>query len=78
MHKCSLRAAGALLAGTAFLGWIIGSADARVTGFEIVSTEPVFDGQAFGDAGTYERIDAIARFAVDPRSPRVAGVVEID
>jgi hypothetical protein len=79
MQKSSVRAAGALTASAAaLLALTIGSADARVTGFEIVSTEPVFDGQSFGDAGAYERIDAIATFAVDPASPRAAGVVDID
>ena len=66
-----------LMAGAAVLA-LTGGADARVTGFEIVSTQPVFDGQTFGDAGAYERIDAIASFAVDPASPRAAGIVDID
>ena len=78
MHKFSVRAARALTAGAALQALVIDGADARVTGFEIVSTEPVFDGQSFGDMGAYERIDAIATFAVNPASPRVAGIVDID
>jgi hypothetical protein len=67
-----------LTSGVALLALSVASADARVTGFEIVSTQPVFDGQSFGDAGAYERIDAIATFAIDPASPRATGIVDID
>ncbi|PST22019.1 hypothetical protein C7U60_12265 [Mesorhizobium plurifarium] len=51
---------------------------ARVTGFEIKASGPAFEGKVFGNAGVYERIDAIATFAVDPKSPRVANIVDID
>lgn len=34
--------------------------------FEIVRREPYWDGQVFGNTGAYERIDAIAHYAVDP------------
>ncbi|MBW9062788.1 hypothetical protein JNB71_05605 [Rhizobium herbae] len=51
---------------------------ARVTGFEIRASGPAFEGKVFGNAGVYERIDAVATFAVDPRSPRVANIVDID
>ncbi|GEC31967.1 alpha/beta hydrolase domain-containing protein [Sinorhizobium fredii] len=54
------------------------SAWARVTIFEIKAVGTVFQGKTFGQAGAYERIDAIATFAVDPKSPRLAGVVDID
>ena len=67
-----------LMSGAALLALAAGSAEARVTGFEIVSAQPVFDGQGFGDAGAYERIDAVATFAVDPASPRAAGIVDIE
>ncbi|MGI9476783.1 MAG: alpha/beta hydrolase domain-containing protein [Hyphomicrobiaceae bacterium] len=36
---------------------------------EIVRREPYLGGQAFGATGSYERIDAIAHYAVDPASP---------
>ncbi len=78
MRKTSMRATRTLAAGAALVALAVGSADARVTGFDIVSTKPVFDGQSFGDAGAYERIDAIATFAVDPASLRVGGIVDID
>lgn len=51
---------------------------ARVTGFEVKSSAPAFEGTAFEGAGAYERIDAIASFAVDPTSPRYSGIVDID
>lgn len=52
-------------------------AQAHVTGFKTVSVKPAFEGRVFGDVGTYERIDAIASFAVDPKSPQLAGVVDL-
>ena len=36
---------------------------------EITRREPYSDGQEFGVAGAYERIDGIAHYAVDPASP---------
>jgi hypothetical protein len=39
-----------------------------VTRFEVVSSEPLGNGELFGDAGTYTRIDGIAHYAVDPEN----------
>ena len=44
-----------LTSGVALLALAAGSAEARVTGFEIVSSQPVFDGRSFGDAGASMR-----------------------
>jgi hypothetical protein len=55
-----------------------GSALARVTGFEIKASRPAFEGKVFGNVGPYERIDAIATFAIDPKSPRLRKIVDID
>ena len=55
-----------------------GTADARVTGFQIQSASPAFEGAAFADTGTYERIDAIATIAVDPDAPANAGIADLD
>lgn len=55
-----------------------GTAQARVTGFQIQSTSPAFDGATFADTGTYERIDAIATIAVDPDAPANAGIADLD
>ena len=46
----------------------------RVTGFEITKREPYDAGTAFGDTGPYERIDGIARYAVDPEAELIAEV----
>lgn len=67
------------VAGTMLLGVAAFTAQARVTDFQIQeSSGPVFDGKDFGNAGAYERIDAIATFAVDPKSARAANIVDID
>ncbi|MCG5481708.1 MAG: hypothetical protein KK478_22175, partial [Ensifer alkalisoli] len=65
----SATLAGALLSSSGL---------ARVTGFEVKATGPAFEGKTFGSVGAYKRIDAIASFAVDSKSPRVAGIVDID
>ncbi|WP_138465689.1 alpha/beta hydrolase domain-containing protein [Poseidonocella sp. HB161398] len=67
----------ALLAGTALLALAPGLASAKVTEFEILAAGPAFDGQVFGTAGSYERIDAIATIAIDPGSDRAAGIADI-
>ncbi len=53
-------------------------ADAKVTEFEVQSTTPAYEGRSLGDAGAYERLDAIAHFAIDPNSQRAAGIVDLD
>lgn len=63
---------------SAMLALLSSSALARVTAFEIKASAPAFDGKVFGKAGAYERIDAIATFAVDPMSPRVANIADVD
>ena len=49
-----------------------------VTGLEIVRREPFAGGRRFGDAGAYERIDAVAHYAVDPGHSANAGIVDLD
>lgn len=65
-----------LLIGTAF-AWA-NAAEARVTAFDVTSTKPVFYWTNYGAGGAYERIDASARFAVDPASPRARAIVDVD
>ena len=36
------------------------------------------DGHAFAEAGAYERLIGLARFAVDPDAPAQAGIVDVD
>ncbi len=49
-----------------------------VTHFEILSREPYEDGRSFGDTGSYERIEAIAHYAVDPDHAANHGVTDLD
>ena len=49
-----------------------------VTGLEIVRREPFAGGRRFAGAGAYERIDAVAHYAVDPRHPANAPIVDLD
>ncbi|HEU0222068.1 MAG TPA: alpha/beta hydrolase domain-containing protein, partial [Paracoccaceae bacterium] len=59
-------------------GLMAGGAWAKVVDFRIVETiSPAFDGTAFGE-GAYERIDAIAEFAIDPKSERGQRIVDLD
>ncbi|MGI9595562.1 MAG: alpha/beta hydrolase domain-containing protein [Acidimicrobiales bacterium] len=45
--------------------------------FEIKARAPYLDGRAFGDVGGYERIDAVAHYAVDPDRPENRGIVDL-
>ncbi len=48
-----------------------------VSKFEILSREAYADGRAFGDAGPYERIEAIAHYSVDPEHEANQGIVDL-
>ena len=49
-----------------------------LTRLEIVRREPFEDGRPFAETGPYERIDAVAHYAVDPAHPANAGIVDLD
>ena len=49
-----------------------------VVGLEILARRPFADGAAFGDVGAYERVDGIARFAVDPAHAANRAIVDLD
>ncbi|HKD24982.1 MAG TPA: alpha/beta hydrolase domain-containing protein [Xanthobacteraceae bacterium] len=71
------RTALAAVAGGALLLLAIGS-EARVTRITINSTtSPVFNGQMFGDVGTYEEIRGTATGEIDPLDPRNAVITDI-
>lgn len=53
-------------------------ASAEVSRLEILNRAPAYDGQTFGDAGAYEKIEAIAHYTLDPASNRGAKVVDLD
>ena len=44
-----------------------------VARFEIIRREPYAANEDFGGSGPYERIDAIAHYAVDPTCPAMIG-----
>lgn len=48
-----------------------------MTQLEIRSRVPFAEGAAFGDAGPYERIDGLIRFAVDPLHPANEAIVDL-
>src|SRR5436190_2169145 len=49
-----------------------------VTRLEVRSRVPYEAGEAFGDAGAYERLDGTLHFAVDPAHPLNEGIVDLD
>src|SRR5262249_32260594 len=50
---------------------------AELQRLEIVGREAYAGGKAFGEAGPYEMLTGIAHFAVDPKHPRNAGIVDL-
>ena len=46
--------------------------------FEIKARSPYRDGERFGQTGAYERIDAVARYAIDPTLELNSVIVDID
>jgi hypothetical protein len=55
-----------------------GAARAELRSLEILSREPFAGGMAFGDTGPYEKIVAVARFAVDPTHLHNKVIVDLD
>ncbi len=65
------------------LGSLLGAlaapaADARVVRIVVERTTPYAGGQAFGDAGAFERLDGTVYMEVDPDDPLNAVVVNLD
>ncbi len=58
--------------------WCIPAANAKLTRLEIAKREVIADGQAFGDAGPYEKLTGRAFFEVDPALERNAVVFDLD
>lgn len=54
------------------------SASAECIELKIIKREPFAGGMSFGDVGPYERIVGIAKFAIDPKHPRNAMIVDLD
>src|SRR5262249_29294012 len=70
------RSALAALLALALVG--AGEARAGLASFTVVRREAFAGGKSFGDAGPYEKIVGVARFAVDPGHPRNAVIVDLD
>lgn len=49
-----------------------------VVGFEITRREVYADGQEFGEAGVYERIDGVVEYAVDPLHERNLAIADLE
>ncbi|HZP93795.1 MAG TPA: alpha/beta hydrolase domain-containing protein [Burkholderiales bacterium] len=62
----------------AFTLFTAAPAEAKLTRLEIEKREIVADGQAFGDAGPYEKLTGKAYFEADPAQRRNAAVFDID
>ena len=54
------------------------AADARVVRIVVERTTPYAGGQAFGDAGPFERLDGTVHMEVDPDDPLNAVIVNLD
>lgn len=54
-----------------------GSVDARIIKIEISSRAPLFQGEVFGNAGSYEQIRGIAYGELSPSDPRNAVITDI-
>ncbi|NML42231.1 hypothetical protein HHL11_00625 [Ramlibacter sp. G-1-2-2] len=52
-------------------------AQAEVVRFEVLQSQPAFEGRSFGDVGPYVRITGRATIAVDPADPRNAVIADI-
>jgi hypothetical protein len=64
----------------ALLVLLLGAAaqsQARVVSLEIQRTSPAFGGQSFGNVGSYQLLQGIARFEIDPSLPVNASLVNV-
>jgi hypothetical protein len=66
------------LAALALLFLPAGAARAELVKLDVLHREPFAGGKPFGDTGPYERIVAVARFAVDPNHARNRLIVDLD
>jgi len=62
---------------SALLVLVVATAEAAVTRLEITRREVVLQGRAFGAAGPYEKLVGRVHFALDPRTARNQGIVDL-
>jgi hypothetical protein len=65
------------LLGVVFLVLLPRLATAEVVKVSLTSRGTVANGQAFGRAGAYEKLSGTIEFALDPRNPRNAAIVDL-
>ncbi|MCI0464962.1 MAG: hypothetical protein L0Z62_49200 [Gemmataceae bacterium] len=75
-HRRPFRSLALLAVGLLLVG--ASSARAELKALKILHREPFAGGMAFGETGPYERITAIAHYAVDPNDPRNRLIVDLD
>ena len=78
MKMTSLRLAAAVAAALGPLAVAPRPADARILRIEVTRTEPAFGGNAFGTAGSFQRVVGRAYGEVDPALPGNAVIQDID
>lgn len=66
-----------IVIGTVLLFLATTNVRAELVSLEVRSREPFADGASFGDVGAYEKISAVARFAVDPTHPRNRDIIDL-
>lgn len=72
------RRTAMLAMGTVAAGLTSSAVQAKVERFEVLESGPAFEGREFGEVGAYERIDAVAHFAIDPASERGKRIVDLE
>jgi hypothetical protein len=65
------------LLAVAVLALFAADVRAELRTLEIIRREPFADGTSFGDTGPYEKITAVAHFAVDPNHPRNRLIIDL-
>ncbi len=74
MKTFSVMLAGGVVAAL----MISPESQAKVERFDVIESGPAFEGREFGEVGGYQRIDAVAHFAIDPDSKRGRMIVDLD
>ncbi len=72
------RAFAFVVLGVLLAGLAAPAADARVVRIVVERTTPYAGGEAFGDAGPFERLDGTVHMEVDPGDPLNAVIVNLD
>ncbi len=78
MVRCHLSVALAWLGTLVALLLPANALRAELVALDILRREPFAEGHAFGDTGPYEKITAIARFAIDPDQPRNRAIIDLN